>query len=82
MADMARDADISQNTAKNWLAILQTSGAVYLLEPYHTNVTKRLVKRAKLYFLDTGLAAYLTEWSSPETLEAVLCRERYLKPLW
>lgn len=70
VADMARDADISQNTAKNWLSILQTSGVVYLLEPYHTNVTKRLVKRAKLYFLDTGMAAYLTEWSTPETLEA------------
>lgn len=70
MADMARDADVSQNTAKNWLSILQASGIVYLLEPYHTNVTKRLVKRPKLYFLDTGLAAYLTEWSRPETLEA------------
>jgi len=43
---------------------------VYLLEPYFTNVTKRMVKAPKLYFLDTGLAAYLTEWSSPETLEA------------
>ena len=43
---------------------------VFLLQPYHTNVTKRLVKAPKLYFLDTGLAAYLTEWSSPETLEA------------
>jgi uncharacterized protein len=70
MADMARDADVSQNTAKHWLSILQASGIVYLLEPYHSNVTKRLVKRPKLYLLDTGLGAYLTEWSTPETLEA------------
>lgn len=70
MADMARDADISPNTAKQWLSILKTSGIVYLLEPYHTNVTKRLIKAPKLYFLDTGLSTYLTEWSSPETLEA------------
>lgn len=70
LADMARDADISPNTAKNWLSILQASGIVHLLEPFHSNVTKRLVKAPKLYFLDTGLAAYLTEWSSPETLEA------------
>jgi len=70
LADMARDTGISQNTAKHWLSILQASGVVYLLEPYHTNVTKRLVKRPKLYILDTGLCAYLTEWSSPETLEA------------
>ena len=70
LADLARDADVAPNTAKNWLSILQTAEIVYLLEPYHTNVTQRLVKTPKLYFLDTGLAAYLTEWASPETLEA------------
>ena len=70
LTDMARDVDVAPNTAKNWLSILKASGIVYLLEPYHSNVTKRLVKTPKLYFLDTGLAAYLTEWSSPETLEA------------
>ena len=70
MADLARDTDVAPNTVKNWLSILQASGVIYLLEPYHTNVTKRLVKTPKLYFLDTGLCAYLTEWSSPETLEA------------
>ena len=70
IADMSRDANISFNTAKQWLSILQTSEIVYLLEPYHNNVIKRLVKAPKLYFLDTGLCAYLTEWSSPETLEA------------
>ncbi|MHC4871635.1 MAG: ATP-binding protein [Planctomycetota bacterium] len=70
LANMARDADVSPNTAKNWLSILRASGLVFLLEPYHTNLSKRLVKAPKLYFLDTGLAAYLTEWSSCETLEA------------
>ncbi len=70
MSDMARDASISVPTAKRWLSILETSGIVFLLEPYHSNTTKRLVKAPKLYFLDTGLCAYLTEWSSPETLEA------------
>ncbi len=70
LTDLARDADVAVNTAKNWLSILQASFQVLLLQPYHTNITKRLVKRPKLYFLDTGLCAYLTEWSSPETLEA------------
>jgi hypothetical protein len=70
ITDMARDAGVAPNTAKNWLSILSTSGVVYLLEPYHTNLTKRLVKAPKLYFLDTGLAAYLTEWSNAKTLEA------------
>jgi len=70
LAEMARDADVAPNTAKRWLSILQASGLVYLLEPYFNSVTKRLLKSPKLYFLDTGLAAYLTEWSTPETLEA------------
>ena len=61
---------MAPNTAKSWLSILQAADIVYLLEPYHTNLSKRLVKTPKLYMLDTGLAAYLTEWVSPETLEA------------
>lgn len=69
IADMARDADISPNTAKSWLSILETSGIIYFLKPYFTSVTKRLVKAPKLYFLDTGLCAYLAEWLTPETLE-------------
>ncbi len=68
LSELARDVDISVKTAKAWLSILVASFQVALLQPYHTNVTKRLVKTPKLYFLDTGLCAYLTEWSSPETL--------------
>jgi predicted AAA+ superfamily ATPase len=70
MSDMARDAGVSPATSMKWLAILEASGIVYLLEPYSTNILKRLVRAPKLYFLDTGLCAYLTAWSSPETLEA------------
>ena len=69
-SDLARDVDVSVKTAQHWLSILVASFQVALLPPYHTNVTKRLVKTPKLYFLDTGLAAYLTEWASPETLAA------------
>ncbi len=70
MTELARDADVAPGTAKRWLSILQASGIAYLLEPYFNNVTKRLVKTPKLYFLDTGLCSYLTEWTSPKTLEA------------
>jgi len=70
LTELARDADVSVNTAKNWLSILQASLQVRLLQPYHTSATKRLVKTPKLYFLDTGLCAYLTEWSTAATLEA------------
>ena len=70
LSDLARDADITPNTAKSWLSILIATGLVYLLQPYNQNITKRLVKAPKLYFLDTGLCAYLTDWTSPETLES------------
>lgn len=70
LTDLARDADVSVNTAKSWLSILQASFQLFLLPAYHGNLTKRLVKTPKLYFLDTGLCAYLAEWSSAETLEA------------
>ena len=66
--DMARDVQISEPTAKKWLSILITSGLVYLLPPFSMNVEKRVVKTPKLYFLDTGLAAYLTKWTSPDVL--------------
>lgn len=69
LSDLARDADIAVNTAKSWLSILQASFQIMLLPPYHSNLTKRLVKMPKLHFLDTGMCAYLTEWSSAETLE-------------
>jgi predicted AAA+ superfamily ATPase len=70
LSELARDSDVAVNTAKNWLSILQSSGIIYLLEPYYTNLTKRLIKTPKLYFLDTGLCTYLSAWSSAETLEA------------
>ncbi len=69
-ANLARDVDIDNKTAKAWLSVLETSGLVYLLQPYHHNLTKRLVKAPKLYFLDTGLAAYLTKWPDASSLEA------------
>ena len=68
LASIARDVGISEPTAKRWLSILKTSGIVYLLKPYSNNAIKRAVKTPKIYFLDTGLAAYLTRWLTPETL--------------
>ena len=69
LASLARDVGISQPTAERWLSILITSNLVILLKPYHNNITKRTVKTPKLYFLDTGLAAYLTRWNTPEVLK-------------
>ncbi len=70
VADIARDADINQKQAKDWLAILETLGIIFYLHIYSNNLLKRLVKTPKLYFYDTGLVCHLTHWSSAETLEA------------
>lgn len=70
VAEIARDADINQTQAKDWLEILETLGIIFYLHPYSNNLLKRLVKNPKLYFYDTGLVCYLTKWSSAETLES------------
>ncbi|MDR3243161.1 MAG: ATP-binding protein [Elusimicrobiota bacterium] len=70
ITDIAKDVDISPNTVKQWLSILESSGIIYLLKPYYKNITKRYIKRPKLYFLDTGLCAYLTDWNTPQVLES------------
>ena len=58
-ASLANDAGISPNTAKSWLSILESSYILYLLQPYHRNFNKRLIKSPKLYFYDTGVACSL-----------------------
>ncbi len=69
LADMAKDIEIDRKTADGWLSLLVSSGLVYLLHPYSGNTIKRIVKRPKLYFMDTGLACYLTFWNNPKALE-------------
>lgn len=69
LADMAKDIEIDRKTADSWLSILVSSGLVYMLSPYSGNTIKRIIKRPKLYFMDTGLACYLSLWNNPRTLE-------------
>lgn len=67
-ADLARDVGISPHTAKSWISVLEASQQIFLLEPYHRQRTKRLVKSPKLYFTDTGLLTYLMSFSNPAEL--------------
>ncbi|MBR4018076.1 MAG: DUF4143 domain-containing protein, partial [Clostridia bacterium] len=67
--DIAGSIGVSAPTAKAWVSILERSGVIYILRPYYSNITKRLVKTPKVYFMDTGLAAYLCRWPNAETLE-------------
>lgn len=69
-ADLARDVGIAPNTAKRWLSVLEASQQVFLLEPYHRQRTKRLIKAPKLYFADTGLLCHLLGFRAPADLLA------------
>lgn len=67
--ELASAAGITAPTAKKWLSILVSSHIIALVQPYHNNALKRVVKMPLLHFLDTGLAAYLLKWGNPEALE-------------
>ena len=69
LSNIASDASIDAKTAERWLSLLVTSGIVFLLQPYSGNTIKRIVKRPKLYFMDTGLACHLCLWNNPFALE-------------
>ena len=68
-SEIAGDIGVSAPTAKAWVSILERSGILFILRPYAVNITKRLVKTPKVYFMDTGLAAYLCRWPDALTLE-------------
>ncbi len=66
--EIGKECGISQTTAKDWLMLLQATSIIYLLEPFSRNVTKRVVKSSKLFFVDTGLLCYLLRIESDEQL--------------
>ncbi len=68
LSSLANDCGVNHNTAKAWLSVLEASYLVFLLRPHYRNFRKRLVKRPKLYFLDTGLVAWLLGIRGPEQL--------------
>ena len=69
LTDIAKDVEIDKKTADSWLSLLVSSGVIILLKPYYGNTIKRIVKRPKLYFMDTGLACYLSMWNNSKALE-------------
>ncbi len=66
---IAIDVDVSDDTAKRWLGMLEKSQIIFYLHPYSNNLLKRVVKSPKLYFFDTGLVAYLAKYSNAEILQ-------------
>ena len=67
--DISKQVGVSAPTIKTWITILERSGVIFILHPYSSNITDRLVKTPKLYFMDTGLASYLCRWPNAKTLQ-------------
>ncbi len=59
LSSLGNELGISHNTVKTWINLLETSGIVYLLQPFFSNISKRLIKSPKIYFTDTGLVCRL-----------------------
>lgn len=66
---IANDVGVSAVTIKEWVSILVKTNIIYLLQPHYNSHLNRAIKTPKIYFRDTGLAAYLTGWLTKEQLE-------------
>ena len=67
---IAASVGIDVKTCRRWISILETSGLIFILQPYMANISNRIIKAPKVYFMDTGLCAYLCKWPNAEMLEA------------
>ncbi len=78
--NLAKEIGVDIKTIKSWVSVLLAGDIIYLLKPYNEySVSKRVVKRPKIYFSDTGLASYLARVSSPETLQASFLNGRFVE---
>lgn len=67
--NLAKQIGVDKKTIMNWISVLEASNIIYLLQPYYeTSLTKRVIKRPKIYFKDTGLACHLAKLSDAKSL--------------
>ena len=78
-SDISKDCGVSVPTIISWMSVLVSSGLVYLLEPYMSSQLKRMTYIPKIYFMDTGLAAYLAGWESARDLQLSSTSGHYLE---
>jgi predicted AAA+ superfamily ATPase len=67
-AEIGREAGVDSKTISDWTSVLERMGVIALLMPFSSNLSSRLIKSPKVYFLDTGLACRLQGWSSLEPI--------------
>lgn len=68
ISELAKDCGVSPPTAQKWLSILERAYIIRLVQPYYNNLTSRVRKASKIYFLDTGLASFLMGYRDPKAL--------------
>jgi len=68
LAALSRELGADAKTCRRWLDVLEMTGIVVELPAYSGNLSDRLIKRPKIYFMDTGLACYLTGWQSADAM--------------
>jgi len=67
--EIANDIGIDSKTVDEWISILKNTNLIYMLQSYSNNNVQKAIRRPKIYFMDTGLACYLTGYINSETLE-------------
>jgi len=77
-SNVASQVGVSVGTVTNWLSVLETSGQIALLEPWHTNLGKRVARTPRVYLRDTGLLCFLLNVEDP----ALLLRSPFLGAVW
>lgn len=78
LSDLARDVGIAGTTARDWVSVLEASNQLVLLEPYFSNLGRRMIKTPKLYFRDTGLLCFLLGVDSSAALE----KSTFIGAIW
>ncbi len=66
--ELAKQVGVDTKTILAWLGVLESSYIIYILQPWHNNLNKRIIKSPKLYFYDTGLLCYLLNITSQAAL--------------
>ena len=68
-SNLSKDIGVNIRTIQSWIKVLEASGIVILIKPFSNNALKRIIETPMLYFLDTGLVAYLLKWLTKDTLK-------------
>ena len=68
LSSLANDAGVAVNTAKAWLSLLESSYVIFLLQPYHRNFNKRIIKSPRIFFYDVGIVSSLLRIANSQVL--------------